>query len=137
MSFKGRQIRFTNVTEYGALPFEHYEDMGGYSYAGGEGYLTMGVREAIIENGLFESRWDDLRGRAQRFIIFGEPTAADANVTPATHGTEYTGRAEISPESGFYTGSQVVVMNTTFPEEQIRYTLDGSKPSSSLPTGKV
>ena len=65
------------------------------------------------------------------WFFFGEPTAANSNITAATLNIEYTDAPEISLASGFYTGSQNVVITTSSPFADIRYTLDGAKPSSS------
>jgi len=65
------------------------------------------------------------------WFYFGEPTPQAANNTNGVSNTELAEHVIISPESGFYQGSQTVTLSATSAEAQIRFTLDGSKPTSA------
>ena len=64
------------------------------------------------------------------WYYFGEPTAQAPNITEGTLSTEFSQGSKISLESGFYNGTQAVTITTNNPNAVIKYTLDGSKPSS-------
>lgn len=62
------------------------------------------------------------------WLYFGEPTPIAANITEGTLQTEFAENPDISLQSGFYTGPQIVNITANSPGIQIRYTLDGSRP---------
>ncbi len=65
------------------------------------------------------------------WAFFGEPTPGYANTTPPSTGFEISTEIQASLESGFYSGSQSLTLSTDSPTAEIRYTLDGNRPSSS------
>src|SRR3990170_5326348 len=65
------------------------------------------------------------------WYYFGEPTPQASNLTEGILNTEYSVDPIVSLESGFYTGNQLVTITAANPGTSIKYTLDGSKPSSS------
>ena len=107
--------------------------------------------------GLFTTQWTQLSGPAT--ASFSDPSSATSTVTLPTGGTyvfRWTGfdgektttddmmisvipagsqapAPDIVPESRSYPGSVEVVMSTTVPGGEIRYTLDGSEPTAASP----
>ena len=69
--------------------------------------------------------------------VFTTPTPGEANTTNSYH--HYSAKPEMSPQAGFYSGSVSVVLSTTEPNAEIRYTTDGSEPNqnSTLYTGPI
>ena len=76
---------------------------------------------------------DVSRGRqpdgSANWFYFGEPTPNGANITQGTTSTQFSDNPVISLASGFYTGTQIVTL-ASGSDAQIRYTLDGAKPTS-------
>jgi len=68
------------------------------------------------------------------WLYFGEPTPQASNDTNGTLNTQFAETHEISPESGFYDGSQSVSIFKGSSESDIKYSLDGSKPTKSSPS---
>jgi hypothetical protein len=64
------------------------------------------------------------------WLYFGEPTPEASNITEGTLNTEFSADPDISLESGFYNGIQLITITATHPSTTIKYTLDGSKPCS-------
>jgi len=73
------------------------------------------------------------------WAFFGEPTPESGNSTPAASSFEISTPVSASLESGFYSGSQSLQLSTSSPSAEIRFTLDGNRPSSSsdLYTGPI
>ena len=88
--------------------------------------LSYGVQEPDISLG----RKPD---GSPNWLSFGEPTPAQSNTTAGILTVAYAVSPTISPESGFFVGSQTVTMHTASGTGEIRYTLDGSKPTSASP----
>ena len=61
--------------------------------------------------------------------LFTVPTPGTANAGPSF--TNYAARAEMSLPAGFYFGSVTVELSTSEPNSTIRYTTNGSEPTSS------
>jgi hypothetical protein len=102
----------------------------------GEAIGLFGPDSVLIDTVTYTLQQRDISmGRkpdgSPNWYFFGEPTAAYSNITDGTLNIEYTGSPEISPQSGFYTGSLIVTMDSPPGGAEIRYTMDGSKPSSS------
>ncbi|MCK5077780.1 MAG: lamin tail domain-containing protein, partial [Calditrichia bacterium] len=64
------------------------------------------------------------------WYYFGEPTAGDSNTMQATLTTNFADNPFVDLESGLYQGSQFVNIFSNSDSGKIKYTLDGSKPSS-------
>jgi hypothetical protein len=102
----------------------------------GETIALFGSDSVLVDSVTYTLQQRDVSmGRqpdgSSNWLFFGEPTATDSNITNGTLNIEYTAGPELSLESGFHSGSQVITIIAPFPGAQIRYTLDGSKPSSS------
>jgi len=67
---------------------------------------------------------------AAEWYYFGEPTAGASNTTQPTLSTDFADIPFIDLESGVFLGSQSVNIFSNSDSSKIRYTLDGSKPSS-------
>jgi parallel beta-helix repeat protein len=65
------------------------------------------------------------------WLYFGEPTPEASNYTQGTLSTQNTEPPVIAIESGFYSGNQIVTIQSGSNEADIKYTLDGSKPVNS------
>jgi hypothetical protein len=65
------------------------------------------------------------------WVYFGEPTPVAANIATGTIHTEFAENPDISLQSGFYTGIQIVSITVNANDAEIRYTLDGSRPNST------
>ena len=89
----------------------------------------------IIDSLSFSNQFSDVSfGRkpdgANNWTFFGESTPKASNTTKGTNNTLYSATPELSLVSGLYSGEQSVSINTVS-NTDIRYTLDGSMPSSS------
>ena len=88
----------------------------------------------LIDSVSYENQLTDVSyGRNSEFdswSLYGEPTPGFPNSTNSTNNTESCGEVEVSIESGFYSGAIDVLLSTGSNNEQIYYTLDGSKPGS-------
>ncbi len=71
------------------------------------------------------------RSEDNSWAFFGEPTPGYPNTTPASNDFETSTAVNASLESGFYSGSQSLILTTSSATAEIRYTLDGYRPSSS------
>ncbi len=96
----------------------------------------FGPDTTLIDSVTFGLQRNDVsRGRqpdgATGWLYFGEPTPAGSNTTQGIQLIDYAGNAVISLPGGFYSGSQLVTIETSSADAEIRYTLDGSKPSGS------
>jgi len=67
------------------------------------------------------------------WFYFGEPTPGSSNTTMGTLNTETASVPIYSQDGGFYNGSQVISLSTNSSSAVIKYTTDGSRPSSSSP----
>jgi len=102
----------------------------------GEAIGLFGADSVLIDSVIYSLQYRDVSmGRkpdgSPDWYFFGEPTASDSNTTEGILSIEYTESPEVLLESGFYTAGQTVTITSSSPGSQIRYTLDGTKPSSS------
>jgi hypothetical protein len=102
----------------------------------GETIGLFGSDSILVDSVTFSLQQRDVSmGRkpdgSSNWLFFGEPTAAGSNTTEGILSIEYTESPEISQESGFFSAGQVVTISTPVSGSEIRYTLDGTKPSSS------
>lgn len=71
------------------------------------------------------------RGRvtngANTWVIFTNPSPGSSNNQAQSY-THYADRPQMNLEAGFYTGAQSVVITSSDPDVQIRYTTDGTVP---------
>jgi hypothetical protein len=93
---------------------------------------------SLIDSVTFGYQLNDVsRGRqpdgSPNWLYFGEPTPAQPNATAGIQGTQLAGTPVVSLESGFFSGSQIVAIEAQPIGAQIRYTLDGSNPTSQSP----
>jgi hypothetical protein len=65
------------------------------------------------------------------WMYFSEPTPEASNTTEGTLNLQYAESPGVAPESGFYSGSQEVIITADSADAGIRYTLDGSKPAGN------
>ena len=65
------------------------------------------------------------------WTYFGDPTPNAANTSFPSANRSASGGLSVSPAGGFYSGTQNVVLSTGAVGATIRYTLDGSVPSST------
>jgi len=93
-----------------------------------DGVLVDSVSYGFQEQDVSRGRKPD---GSVNWFYFGEPTASAWNTTTGILNTEYSADPVISLESGFYNGSQSVSITPVNTGASIRYTLDGSKPTSS------
>ena len=119
-------IYFT--TKYHHLNFSLSRAGESIGFVGPDSVLIDSVTYTLQQRDVSMGRQPD--GSAN-WYFFGEPTASDSNTTEGIVTIEYTGSPDISPESGFYSAGQVVTISTPVSGTEIRYTLDGTKPSSS------
>ncbi len=92
----------------------------------------------LIDSVHYGRQWKDVsRGRfpdgAANWVFFGEPTPGSLNTTVGVATVEYARPPVIPFEGGFYSGSQIVAITAPSAGAEIRYTLDGSRPSSASP----
>ncbi len=102
----------------------------------GESIGLFGRDSTRIDSVTFELQERDISmGRqpdgSANWLYFSEPTPGDSNITDGTLNTQYAAEPEISLVSGFYTPGQVVTIMASGNGAAIRYTLDGSKPTST------
>jgi hypothetical protein len=64
------------------------------------------------------------------WCYFGDPTPADSNTTGGVTTVEYSGTPAVSPRGGFLTGNSQITVDAQPAGSQIRYTIDGSRPTS-------
>ncbi len=88
--------------------------------------LSFGVQERDISVG----RKPD---GSTNWFYFGEPTPAVSNTSEGILSIVYADPPTVSLESGLFVGNQTVTMHTASGTGEIRYTLDGSKPTSASP----
>ncbi|MBT3252535.1 MAG: T9SS type A sorting domain-containing protein [Candidatus Marinimicrobia bacterium] len=76
---------------------------------------------------------------SQDWVYFSDPTPGAANSTPGTSGNLRGSAPVFSLQGGFYEGSISLEMESNLSNSEIRYTLDGSKPTntSELYTGPI
>lgn len=82
------------------------------------------------------------RNAGDNWAYFDQPTPGADNTTPdypSNDGTSFTALPEFSIPGGLHTGSIAVEIATATPVATIRYTLDGSRPTTSSPayTGPI
>ena len=65
------------------------------------------------------------------WVYFDQPTPAAANTTPGLAAPDLAEKPVFAPPGGFYTGNQTVRLSTMEVSSSIRYTTDGSIPTSS------
>ena len=104
----------------------------------GEFLALVAPDSVIIDSVSYGPQTRDIsRGRfpdgAPHWVWFGEPTPGTVNTTPALDTVEFASPPTMSLPGGFYTGTQTVSLNTTTPGAEIRYTLDGSRPTGASP----
>ncbi|MGK0188151.1 MAG: hypothetical protein ACI9R3_003943 [Verrucomicrobiales bacterium] len=88
--------------------------------------VTFGVQRGDISYGR-----DDID--PENWVLFGEPTPNAANTTIPTLDPTPSTEIEFSTVGGFFSDNQQIALSTAPGIATIRYTLDGSKPSSSSP----
>ncbi len=93
-----------------------------------DGRLIDSVEFGMQRNDISRGRKPD---GSPGWFSFGEPTPGSANSTEGVTGVEYSGAVRFSPPGGFFTGSQAVSLQTETSGAEIRYTMDGSTPTSS------
>jgi hypothetical protein len=113
----------------------HYFHLNFKLDAAGEFIGLAGPDGALIDSVPYGYQRNDVsRGRqpdgSQYWYYFGEPTPSQPNTTEGVVGTDYAGTPVFSPEAGFFAGSQSVTIEAQPPGGQIRYTLDGGRPTS-------
>jgi len=96
-------------------------------------YTPQGV---LIDSVIFGLQMRDVSmGRfpdgGDEWYYFGEPTAGASNSTEPADTFDFTESPAADLGSGMYSGSQSVILSSVSDSGSIRYTLDGSKPSSS------
>jgi hypothetical protein len=67
------------------------------------------------------------------WVYFDRPTPGAANISPGFTAPTLAGDPTFSPPGGFYSGEQMVSLSTDEGAGSIRYTTDGSIPTSSSP----
>ncbi len=93
----------------------------------------------LVDSVSFGLQLDDVSmGRvpdgSDNWLYFGEPTPEASNSTAGTLNTQYAESPGFSKESGFYTGSLPISVNSNSEGADIKYSLNGSKPGSSSET---
>jgi parallel beta-helix repeat protein len=68
---------------------------------------------------------------SSNWYYFGEPTPGSSNVTPGTVNTEPAESPTFSIPGGIYSGNQTLSLSAVSPTAVIRYTTDGSRPTST------
>ncbi|MDA3862204.1 MAG: CotH kinase family protein [Melioribacteraceae bacterium] len=83
-----------------------------------------------IDNLLFLEQENDVSfGKTTDGLkYFGTPTPGKKNQTWQSDRQEFTGIPEYSLKGGFYSGSQTIVLSSSEPNLEIRYTFNGSVP---------
>ena len=71
------------------------------------------------------------------WFFFGEPTPGSSNITEGVTDFTISDSPGITPESGFYSGTQTADISSNLPEEWIRYTRDGTRPGSTSLSGSL
>ncbi|MBP1655079.1 MAG: exported protein of unknown function, partial [Bacteroidetes bacterium] len=89
----------------------------------------------LIDSVTFGMQLNDVsRGRQPdgeaTWYYFGEPTPDGANTTEGITTAERAGSPDVTPLAGFYGAAQLITIGMPSPEAQVRYTLDGSIPTS-------
>jgi hypothetical protein len=92
-----------------------------------DGTLVDSVSYGLQLNDVSMGRQPD--GSAN-WLYFGEPTPEASNSKKGTLNTQFAESTDITPESGFYTGEQLITMNSGSTGATIKYTSNGSKPVS-------
>ncbi len=65
------------------------------------------------------------------WFYFGEPTPGSANITNGILNTGRCSPPSFTAPAGFYNSSQAIEITANSGDEEIRYTLDGSRPAST------
>ncbi|MFC2084309.1 lamin tail domain-containing protein [Bacteroidota bacterium] len=78
--------------------------------------------------------WGRQPDGSPNWYYFGEPTPDTSNITAGVNSPEYTDFPSVSHESGFYSTDLTVALSTNSINSQIKYTLDGNRPTSSSET---
>ena len=118
------------TTRYFHLNFKL--DMAGefVGLIGPDGMLRDSVTFGLQQSDVSRGRKPD---GSPNWFYFGEPTPANSNTTEGLQNTQHAATPVVSPESGFLTGNQFVTVGPQPVGALIRYTLDGSRPTSLSP----
>ena len=88
----------------------------------------------LVDSVVFSEQITDVsygrKSEDNSWAFFGEPTPGTANNTSSSNNTEISGTVISSLAPGFYNNSISVELSSISNEEQIYYTLDGSRPGS-------
>ena len=92
----------------------------------------------LIDSVVFGMQLNDVsRGRQPdgeaNWYYFGEPTPDATNTTEGIATTDRVGTPDVTPPAGFYGTAQLITVSMPSPEARVRYTLDGSIPTSQSP----
>ncbi|MEE9429604.1 MAG: lamin tail domain-containing protein [Melioribacteraceae bacterium] len=95
--------------------------------------------KVILDSIIYSSQITDVSfGRnpndINQWLYFGEPTPGNWNSTVGINNTKISDDVEFSIESGVYSGSQTLQLSTNSSNAIVRFTLDGSMPSSNSST---
>jgi hypothetical protein len=106
-------------------------------------YHVLDDRFADVISPLFPPQLRDVAygrsGDRSTYSYLGRPTPGGPN-NSNENWTEVISTVEFSPPRGFYTSPVTVVLTTTIPEAEIRYTTDGSEPveaNGAIYTGPI
>ena len=102
----------------------------------GEEIGLYGPDTIPVDQVTFRSQWPDVSyGRepdgGASWQYFGEPTPEAANATDGVNWFSFAGEPVILPGGGVYTDGQLVSLSADSPEATIRFTTDGSMPTST------
>ena len=102
----------------------------------GESIGLFGPEGVLVDSVTFKLQYRDVSmGRkpdgGETWLYFGEPTPEAPNNTEGVRDLQYTETVQISPESGFYDGNQVITMNAGSDSAVVTYTKNGSKPNTA------
>ena len=89
--------------------------------------VTFGYQERDISMG----RKPD---GSPNWYYFGDPTPAAGNITSGVSQIEFSESPVVSVESGFYNTAQTISINSNASDYQVKYTLDGSRPTENSTT---
>jgi len=109
----------------------------------GSEYIILSNTSGIIVDSIklnYANQTNHSRGRttngAATWAVFDSPTLNAANINAKT---KYADKVTFNFQPGFYTGAQSITLSTTEPSASIRYTINGSVPTtaSNLYSGPI